>query len=186
MAMRSTQQTTHMEKRQGLLIALLCAVFNCAAQNNPIFSGGPGDGWASNNHLQQEANNIFTGGSGDGWASNNYQQPESNIFLGGAGDGWAKDMASIQLEGWNAIEESAFGSALHAYPNPTSGLLNIDLTGEWGPVTIEVSSASGQLVMTERYTNTGTMVIDVPGARGQYLIRLSTGTGHTTFRILKR
>ncbi|MBX2973902.1 MAG: T9SS type A sorting domain-containing protein, partial [Flavobacteriales bacterium] len=68
-----------------------------------------------------------------------------------------------------------------------SGLLNIDLAGEWGPVTIEVLSASGQLVRSERYTSTGTMVIDVPGASGQYLVRLSTGTGEqTTFRILKR
>lgn len=45
----------------------------------------------------------------------------------------------------------------------------------------------GRLVRSERYTNTGTMVIDVPGASGQYFVRLSNGTGErTTFKVLKR
>lgn len=165
---------------------MLAVSLGCAAQNNAIFNGGPGDGWASDNYGQPE-NNIFTGGVGDGWASNNYQQPENNIFTGGAGDGWASDTASFTLDFPDAIEENTLGSSVHAYPNPTSGLLNIDLAGEWGPVTIEVLSASGQLVRSERHTSTGNMVIDVPGASGQYLVRLSTGMGEqTTFRILKR
>lgn len=170
-----------MRKRIGLFTIMLAASLGCTAQNNAIFTGGPGDGWASDNYGQPD-NNIFTGGSGDGWASESYGQPDNNIFTGGTGDGWA---TSLTIS--TAVEENVLGSAAHAYPNPTSGLLNIDLAGEWGPVTIEVLSASGQLVRSERYASTGTMVIDVPGASGQYLVRLSTGTGEqTTFRILKR
>lgn len=177
-----------MNKRLAFFAAVLAASFACAAQNNPIFAGGPGDGWASNNYLQAPDNNIFTGGAGDGWASNNFQQPENNIYTGGAGDGWASELSNmVQIDFGTMVGDAELLSSMHAYPNPTSGLLNVDLTGNWGPVTIEVLSASGQLVRSERYTNTGTMVIDVPGASGQYLLRLSTGTGeHTTFKILKR
>lgn len=175
-----------MDKQHWLLITLLLAALNSAAQmNNPIFTGGPADGWGSNNYQQPE-NNIFTGGPGDGWASNNYQQPENNIFFGGGGDGWANDTTSFTLDFGDAINESTFGSALHAYPNPTNGLLNIDITGNWGPVLIEISSASGQLVTTQRHINTGTIVIDVTGGSGVYFVKLTSSTGdHTSFRVIK-
>lgn len=56
-----------------------------------------------------------------------------------------------------------------------------------GSSTSASSRLMGRLVRSERYTNTGTMVIDVPGASGQYFVRLSNGTGErTTFKVLKR
>lgn len=176
-----------MNKLYWRFMPLLFAALPCAAQNNAIFTGGPGDGWASGNHVQQ-GNNIFTGGAGDGWATAGHLQPENNIYTGGAGDGWASGLSNmVQIDLGTMIGDVDLLSSMHAYPNPTSGLVNIDLNGDWGDVTIEVLSVSGQLVRSERHTETRSMVIDVPGASGPYIVRLSTGTGeHTTFRVLKR
>lgn len=59
------------------------------AQNNPIFTGGNGDGW-NRTAFATAGNNIFTGGSGDGWNVAAYAQASINLFNGGNGDGWAK------------------------------------------------------------------------------------------------
>lgn len=75
----------------GMLISVS---FPC---QNPIFTGGGGDGWSVNGYLQSESN-IFKGGSADGWTFASYQQLESNIFGGGVNDGWASNYTSAQLE----------------------------------------------------------------------------------------
>jgi len=174
-----------MSKRYGLFAGMVVVSLTATAQNNPIFAGGAGDGWANNSYLQQEANNIFSGGSGDGWASNGFQQPENNIFTGGFGDGWASDTTSFTFTIGTAIPESAFGSAIHAYPNPTNGRLTLDLAGEWGPISLEVVNAAGQVVRAERMTGHWGAV-DIPGANGTYFLRVLTETGeHATLRVVK-
>src|SRR5690349_20857637 len=49
-----------------IFLTILSIAGICQSVNNPIFTGGPGNGWASHNYLQP-ANNIFNGGSGNGW-----------------------------------------------------------------------------------------------------------------------
>ncbi len=176
-----------MNTRLAALTAALTSSLLGSAQNNPIFTGGPGDGWATDGY-QQEANNIFSGGAGDGWASNGYQQSENNIFTGGSGDGWANDNSPLLvIEGPNAVEEDAFSSAVHAYPNPTDHQLNIELSGNWGTVDLEVIDAAGKLVRSERFVDARRMVAVIDGAHGLYLVKLSTEAGEsTTLRVLKR
>ena len=77
---------------KGISMITLLTALNIAGicqPNNPIFTGGNGDGWA-NNSYRQPANNIYNGGNGDGWANNIYRQPANNIYNGGNGDGWVK------------------------------------------------------------------------------------------------
>lgn len=84
-----------MEKHIQLLGLSLLIAFNSTAQlNNPIFTGGSADGWATGDFAQPD-NNIFTGGASDGWASESFQQPENNIFKGGSDDGWASEVSNI-------------------------------------------------------------------------------------------
>ena len=67
---------------------LLAYGWATTAQNNPIFTGGDGDGWSVAAFLQPSVN-IFAGGMGDGYSTNNFLQPGNNIYNGGTGDGWS-------------------------------------------------------------------------------------------------
>ena len=71
------------------LPGLFCMIHWFAdAQNNPIFSGGTGDGHSKAITLQS-GNNIFGGGNGDGHASlQSTATTADRIFKGGDGDGW--------------------------------------------------------------------------------------------------
>jgi hypothetical protein len=92
-----------------LLIALLMLpVVKVAAQNNPIFYGGAGDGATMaakvqtipNNNaggfgagfahgsLVQVVANANAGGFGDGYSMGKFMQPKLNAYAGGFGDGW--------------------------------------------------------------------------------------------------
>lgn len=71
------------------LPGLFCMIhWFAAAQNNPIFNGGSGDGHSKAISLQN-GNNIFGGGNGDGHASlQSTAITADRIFNGGNGDGW--------------------------------------------------------------------------------------------------
>lgn len=57
-------------------------------QNNPIFSGGPGDG-SSKTSTAQAGEDIFSGGAGDGFSFLHFSQNGNDIFKGSTGDGWS-------------------------------------------------------------------------------------------------
>lgn len=60
------------------------------AQNNLIFYGGSGDGYAMSSYVQNSNVFVYNGGAGDGYASDAYNQnANSFVYWGGAGDGFA-------------------------------------------------------------------------------------------------
>ena len=71
-----------------LLFALYAFTTTAQTQSSAVFTGGNGDGWASNSFIQS-FNNIYTGGNEDGYANGSFTQPFANIYTGGNGDGWA-------------------------------------------------------------------------------------------------
>lgn len=83
-------------------------------QNNPIFTGGTGDG-SSKTSAAQSGENIFSGGVGDGFGLLDFSQNGIAIFKGSAGDGWSTvnripsaDMIFMggNGDGWNALQTS--------------------------------------------------------------------------------
>lgn len=77
---------------RNIFLCILCCLGShklLPAQNNPIFYGGPGDGWTSLDYNQSTNMTPFRGGDGDGWNVMNYIQPtDMTTFHGGQGDGW--------------------------------------------------------------------------------------------------
>jgi hypothetical protein len=63
---------------------------SCGAQQNGIFNGGPGHGWARYSWQSAQHNSIFNGHLADGYTSAGMEIViHSNIFHGQAGDGYA-------------------------------------------------------------------------------------------------
>ncbi|MEP7170140.1 MAG: T9SS type A sorting domain-containing protein [Bacteroidota bacterium] len=163
-----------------LLIAFNLLAVKGHCQNNAIFNGGNGDGWAKNNY-QQPANNIFNGGNGDGWAKGIYAQPANNIFNGGIGDGWAYDTDSIIL----SVTENTFGSAFNVYPNPTAQKLNINLGKTYPIISVDIYNLTGQLVSTMQFENVSFITTEVEGKKGIYFVKLLAEDKTATIKVIK-
>jgi hypothetical protein len=77
---------------------------------------------------------------------------------------------------------SSTGKAVHIYPNPASGMVNISITGYGNNITGRLMTAMGQLVQTVSLYN-GTNTINTSGlASGTYLLEVSdqaTGSSNT-------
>ncbi|GAA4306069.1 hypothetical protein GCM10023183_20890 [Nibribacter koreensis] len=77
---------------------------------------------------------------------------------------------------------------LNAYPNPTTGAVNLDLSGlASGKVTILVYSLDGRLVQTSQVQGGGNQKVDLSNlAVGTYLLKVSTPEGMLLERIVKQ
>jgi hypothetical protein len=163
-----------------LLLAICFEGFCQNGTNSDIFNGGIADGWASQSIIEPSAN-IFNGGPGDGWAFGEFLQPADNIFVGDGGDGWAA--SEIVTLG---ISENTFQSAIEAYPNPTSGMVNIVFGNFQDLLTVEVYTISGQLVSKKDYSQTQFIAFYFEAAQGMYLIKVTSGDQSAVIKILKR
>lgn len=86
----------------------------------------------------------------------------------------------------NAVLELA-GARLEIWPNPTTGPLQISLTGELSDdLFVEVLSVHGQQLRQVRFTGrTGVQQLDLSDLpAGAYLLRLKSGSAQKTARIL--
>jgi hypothetical protein len=67
------------------------------------------------------------------------------------------------------------GDDITLYPNPTSGVINLDIPGSTGTNAVMVTDMSGKVVLTE-FTNDGKISLDLSKlAAGSYHINVNTG-----------
>lgn len=86
----------------------------------------------------------------------------------------------------DAVVELA-GTVLEIWPNPTTGPLQISLTGELNEdLIVNILTVHGQQLLTERLiARAGVQELDLSNLpAGAYLVRLSSGTAQQTVRIL--
>lgn len=137
-------------KMLTVLLLLLCTTWT-KAQNNPIFFGGSGDGFAGGGY-QQPTNDLLIhhGGSGDGSAFAGYVQSFTNLFKGGNGDGYVfatsgipttdkiffggnADGVTSASSGIPAVDKIFFGGTADGIAFATSGSPNVDKVFFGGP-----------------------------------------------------
>jgi hypothetical protein len=76
-------------------------------------------------------------------------------------------------------------AAINVFPNPTSGLLTVDL-GDIAEATIVVRNIHGQLVLRETVKDTRNHQVQLEGASGLYTIEVMTSDGQNeVFRVVK-
>ena len=94
-------------------------------------------------------------------------------------DGCTGTTECVTIEVILGIEENNFGHPLAIYPNPSNGLITIDLGEVYPTVEITVSDLSGKihLVTTGNNMRQANLPLDVPP--GTYLVTLRSTTGPT-------
>ena len=82
------------------------------------------------------------------------------------------------------IDDHTLDNSVTVYPNPTSGLIQIE-NGEWRMENVEVYDVYGKLLSTvEVFSNNATL--DLSGyAKGTYFVRVTTEKGVVTKRVVK-
>lgn len=84
------------------------------------------------------------------------------------------------------LGENAFGNSVLIYPNPTSGVLNIQMEQEYEDITVTVRNVLGQIISVQNFSKTKVLEFELEGADGYYWLEISTGTGDSTnSKILK-
>ena len=82
------------------------------------------------------------------------------------------------------INENALFSSVSIYPNPNTGLVNIDL-GSLTDVSLKVLNVSGQLIYTKENINTSIFQFELEAAPGVYILELNAEGEKQQFKLLK-
>ena len=84
------------------------------------------------------------------------------------------------------IVENRFETYILAYPNPTKGLLNINLNNFFEQININVYSSLGQLVLKKKFRNKNSCQINLSIPNGLYFVEVKLGDGMSSvFKIIK-
>lgn len=75
------------------------------------------------------------------------------------------------------VAKNTLKSQMQVYPNPTTGVLNIDLGAEYAWAEVKVSSAIGQELMREKYAHSQLLSLQMPETEGVYFVEISLLTG---------
>jgi hypothetical protein len=86
---------------------------------------------------------------------------------------------------YTGIEENSL-SKLSFYPNPTTSTLNIDLGEALSNIKVTLTNSLGQVLLSENYTSTSFINLNIDAPTGIYFLQLETANGETkTIKVLK-
>ncbi len=113
--------------------------------------------------------------------------PESNgsyaVELSSSG---CADTSACITVGTLGILENSFSRHIKVYPNPTEGILKIELDYASSSLLVSVRNAQGKLISTRRFENSKIVEVDVEGSSGIYLLELrSSENERALIRVMK-
>jgi len=81
----------------------------------------------------------------------------------------------------NAIVENQY----FVYPNPTTGIVMLDLVEAQGDLEVSVFNLNGRLCQTQKLSSLSPKLINLVGPRGMYLLSVKSDQGTLTLRVVK-
>lgn len=105
----------------------------------------------------------------------------STLTSEGANDRFILKLGTLSLD----ILASNYGNALSVYPNPTRGLLNIDLNSFYDEVNVSIINQIGQHVLNATYRSISSFQTYIPGGSGIYFIEIDTGDKKAILKVVK-
>jgi len=83
-------------------------------------------------------------------------------------------------------DEELIENPIMIYPNPTTGLVNVDVEESVSNLEIEVFDINGQFQHSHKLSNTASIFIDIEGTPGMYLLNIKSDNSTKTVRVIKR
>jgi predicted extracellular nuclease len=88
--------------------------------------------------------------------------------------------------GATTIKSTDISSFISVYPNPTNGLVNVDLGDNYLTIKMSVFNSVGKLISSHNMTNTSNLVINITEPNGFYFVKIETENGKiATIKITK-
>lgn len=84
-----------------------------------------------------------------------------------------------------ATIENSLGTEITVYPNPTNGLLTIDLGKVFNDLTISICDVNGKLISQTACKPTQNVEFNIEAIQGIYLLTINSGNKKATIRIIK-
>lgn len=102
-----------------------------------------------------------------------------------AGENYMNESGSAYLFEYDltGINDHELATQIKTYPNPTFGLVTIDLGKVYQGIEVFVRSIEGQLIFTEKYKSTQFIDLEIKGSASFYFVEITTSEG--TSSILK-
>lgn len=83
------------------------------------------------------------------------------------------------------VQENTFGDALMVYPNPTKGLLKVDLGEVCAQVTAQLSDLNGAVLKQLTFRNQQSFDVAIDGAVGVYLLTIVSDSKRVSIKVIK-
>jgi len=83
------------------------------------------------------------------------------------------------------INESVSDININVYPNPTNGSVHIDFKNTKSNVSIRLTNALGQVVLTKNYKSTNHINFDLDTPKGLYFLQIESDGEVITKKIIK-
>jgi hypothetical protein len=127
------------------------------------------------------SNNVFVAGYFNGTTDVDPQPSAWTLTSLGQDDGYLVKFSQSGV----GVEEANTASIFEVYPNPTSGIININLDDVHGVSVVRVFSVDGRLLL-ERNTSSATLQIDMTAfASGTYMIQVQNENGTATKQVIR-
>ena len=85
------------------------------------------------------------------------------------------------------IIENAFANELFVYPNPTNGLVNINLQTSYTNLAIEVINTIGQIIYKQNFNKSTDLKLDLTElVVGVYFVKIYAEDKSTTIKLMKK
>jgi hypothetical protein len=105
------------------------------------------------------------------------------ILTAESGSSSATHQESVTVSSPVGIGDS-YATVPQVYPNPTSGIVMINLDGQTGSSTIKIFNLGGSLLYSEQKYNPGIHMVNISGYKsGTYLLQVDHDT-HSSFQLI--
>jgi hypothetical protein len=85
-----------------------------------------------------------------------------------------------------SILENTFENYFKLFPNPTRGEINLELGTNNNNISLILRNAIGQVVLRKSYNSANSLIIDIPGNPGIYILEVTAQDKKAMFKVLKK
>jgi hypothetical protein len=122
----------------------------------------------------------------DGETSQIYTATSNGSYAVEITDGDCSDISDCFDVTTILIEDSMFESSITAFPNPTNGLINIDLGNSYHEIDIIITDAQGRVVKNLSFSNTPSFDLEFDGLPGVYFVLITADSKTANLRLIKK
>lgn len=137
--------------------------------------------------LTSNFDDLFIGRKGGSWKSAYFKGAIDDIQIYNCALSEKVIDSLYTVASWVGVENTKMDDfSFKVYPNPSSGIVTIELNEEMQSYTVDVFDMTGKLVKTLHYSNKYVVQLDLPNQPGLYSIQIRDNLGWARSKVVSR